>query len=82
MRNAHINRLKQGNCSIEAGFVWLDLLTNLERTSDHCSNIAVCVIDAAEHTMNLHESLRIMKEDDKHFAERYVAYKNKYKVVK
>ena len=82
MRNGHINRLKQGNCSIEAGFVWLDLLTNLERTSDHCSNIAVCVIDAAEHNMNLHESLRIMKEDDKHFAERYAAYKNKYKVAK
>ena len=82
MRNGHINRLKQGNCSIEAGFVWIDLLTNLERTSDHCSNIAVCVMDAAEHNMNLHESLRIMKEDDKHFAERYATYKNKYKLTK
>ena len=82
MRNGHINRLKEGNCSIEAGFVWVDLLTNLERTSDHCSNIAVCVMDAAEHNMNLHESLRIMKEDDKHFAERYAAYKAKYKVAK
>ena len=82
MRNSHINRLKEGNCSIEAGFVWVDLLTNLERTSDHCSNIAVCVMDAAEHNMNLHESLRIMKEDDTHFAERYAAYKRKYQVAK
>ena len=40
MRTRHILRMQQGHCSIEAGFVWSDLLTNLERTSDHCSNIA------------------------------------------
>ena len=48
MRTRHILRMQQGHCSIEAGFVWSDLLTNLERTSDHCSNIAGCVIDAAQ----------------------------------
>ena len=41
MRTRHILRMQQGHCSIEAGFVWSDLLTNLERTSDHCSNICL-----------------------------------------
>ena len=41
MRTRHILRMQQGHCSIEAGFVWSDLLTDLERTADHCSNIAV-----------------------------------------
>lgn len=40
LRTRHILRMQQGQCSIEAGFVWSDLLTDLERTSDHCSNIA------------------------------------------
>ena len=45
MRTNHIMRLKNGDCSIETGFVLSDILTNLERVSDHCSNIAGCVID-------------------------------------
>lgn len=55
MRTRHILRMQQGHCSIEAGFVWSDLLTDLERTADHCSNIAGCVLDAANHGLNLHE---------------------------
>ena len=47
MRTRHILRMQRGACSIEAGFVWSDLLTDLERISDHCSNIAGCVLDAA-----------------------------------
>ena len=47
MRTRHIRRLQQGGCSIELGFILSDLLTGLERTSDHCSNIAGCVIDTA-----------------------------------
>ena len=78
MRNNHIARLKNGECSIEVGFVWADLLTNLERTADHCSNIAVCVIDAAENNMNLHESLRNIKKGSPYFAEKYTAYAEKY----
>lgn len=78
MRNNHISRLKNGECSIEVGFVWADLLTNLERTADHCSNIAVCVIDANENNMNLHESLRNMKKRSSYFAEKYTAYAEKY----
>ena len=62
MRTRHILRLQQGLCSIDAGFIWADLLTNLERTSDHCSNIAGCVIDMAQGNMNIHEILREAKK--------------------
>ena len=61
MRARHIVRLQQGACTIEAGFIWSDILTDLERAADHCSNIAACVLDMAQHNMNLHESLREMR---------------------
>ena len=80
LRNCHIQRLKEGNCSIEAGFVWADLITNLERTADHCSNIAVCVIDANENNMNIHQSLIDMKENNSYFNEKFSAYKEKYSI--
>lgn len=60
------------------GFVWADLLTNLERTSDHCSNIAGCVIDIALHHLNLHETLRSAKLDDGSFRDAYRRYTEKY----
>lgn len=78
MRNSHIARLKQGECSIEAGFVWVDLLTNLERTADHCSNIAVCIMDLSENNMNVHQSLKNMKRDDPLFKQQYEDYLRKY----
>ncbi len=78
LRNGHIVRLKNGECSIEVGFIWADLLTNLERTADHCSNLAVCVIDAANNNMNMHSSLRQMKTDSAYYKEKYVAYAGKY----
>lgn len=78
MRTNHILRLQQGACSIETGFVWSDILTNLERTSDHCSNIAGCVIDAEQNNMNIHQSLRTMKEESAYFKEQYAAYSAKY----
>lgn len=78
MRNNHTLRLQQGSCSIETGFVWLDILTNIERTSDHCSNIAGCIIDAQDQNLNIHESLREMKEHSNYFKEQYNAYAEKY----
>lgn len=78
LRNGHIIRLKNGECSIEVGFIWSDLLTNLERTADHCSNLAVCVIDAAQNNMNLHSSLRRMKQDNAYFDKKYAEYAEKY----
>ncbi len=78
MRNGHIRRLQQGECSIEAGFVWTDLITNLERTADHCSSVAVCTIDASENNMNIHESLADIKQNSPYFKEEYEAYLAKY----
>ena len=78
MRTRHIMRLQHRGCSIDAGFIWSDLLTNLERTSDHCSNIAGCITDMAQHNMNIHESLRESREEGKFFRERFVYYKHKY----
>ena len=78
LRDRHIARLKEGECGVEAGFIWSDLLTNLERTSDHCSNIAVCIIDANAHNMNAHESLHSMKEKNPRFQETFAAYSEKY----
>ena len=78
MRMSHTERVQQSQCSIETGFVWSDILTNLERTSDHCSNIAGCVIDTHRHNMNLHESLRKMKEDNPEYKARYEELAVKY----
>ena len=78
MRMRHILRLQQGNCTIDAGFVWSDVLTDLERTADHCSNIAGCVIDMAQHNMNLHESLENLRNNSEEFRRRFQAYAGKY----
>ena len=80
LRTRHILRMQQGHCSIEAGFIWADLLTDLERTSDHCSNIAGCVIDAARHTLNLHETLRDAKTRDASFRSRFDRYAREYRL--
>ena len=80
MRTRHILRMQQGHCSIEAGFILSDLLTDLERTSDHCSNIAGCVIDARAHNLNLHETLRQAKTADGSFQQTYESYVEKYQL--
>ncbi len=83
LRDNHIARLKRGECTVEAGFIWADLLTNLERASDHCSNIAVAVIDACRHDMNAHESLRKIKTDENpSFIEKYRQYSEKYALTR
>ena len=78
MRTAHILRLSKGACSIEAGFVWSDLLTNLERTSDHCSNIAGCVLDAGEGGVDIHRYLRARRTDGELYFKRLNEYEKKY----
>ena len=81
LRNNHIARLKGGVCTVETGFIWSDLLTSFERVSDHCSNIAVGIIDVSEHTMNAHAVLRTMRSGSASYAERYRAYSKKYCVT-
>ncbi len=80
MRTNHILRLQQGNCTIDVGFVWSDLLTNLERTSDHCSNIAGCVIETARRDMNLHEGLRELRGGSEDFQKKYKQFESRYKL--
>ncbi|MBR6678269.1 MAG: Na/Pi cotransporter family protein [Oscillospiraceae bacterium] len=81
LRARHIRRLQQGSCSIEVGFVWSDVLTNLERVADHCSNIAGCVIEMSHASYDLHEHLHAVREDDPTFAALYQGYANKYALV-
>ena len=78
LRTNHIHRLQKEKCSIAAGFVWSDLLTDLERVSDHCSNIAGCVTEMSAGNLNLHQTIRAMKEDREEFADRYDGYRMKY----
>ncbi len=78
LRTRHIDRLRVGDCGIEAGFVWSDLITNMERVSDHCSNIAGCVMDTKEQNMNLHESLKLLRSDSEFYREKYTEYTKKY----
>ena len=61
IRMRHIRRLQTGECTIQLGFVLNDLLTNFERVSDHCSNIAVCIIEEKEGTMDRHSYLHDVK---------------------
>ncbi len=82
LRDGHIRRLKDGTCSIEAGFVWADLITNLERTADHCSNIAACIIDASHNNMNVHKSVRDMKTNNEYFNSKFSYYLQKYEIIK
>lgn len=78
LRNRHIDRIRVGECSIDVGFVWSDLITNMERVSDHCSNIAACIIDMKDNNMNLHESLKTIRTDSDLYREKYSEYANKY----
>ncbi|MBO7739457.1 MAG: Na/Pi cotransporter family protein, partial [Oscillospiraceae bacterium] len=82
LRARHILRLQKGECSIEAGFVWSDLLTGLERVADHCSNIAGCVVETAHSALDLHEYIRGVKDGSTEFNERYSEFAKKYALVK
>ena len=80
MRNRHILRLQQGNCGMEEGFVWADLLTDLERVSDHCSNIAGTVLDVAGQNLNLHETLRDLRTGSDSYRRLLKQYEDKFNV--
>lgn len=78
LRTNHVLRLQNGGCSMEVGFVWADILTDLERVSDHCSNIADCIIDAANNSMNMHEEMREEMRTSPEFARDYEKFEKKY----
>ena len=79
IKSGHVTRLRQGDCTMELGFILSDLLTNYERVSDHCSNIAVCFIEINNDSFERHEYLNHVKTDGgEEFSELYGAYKQKY----
>ena len=80
LRSSHVLRLQQGSCSIETGFVWLDLLTGLERIGDHCANLAGAVIDLSHHNRNIHETNHALKKENPDFTAQFDAYQEKYKL--
>ncbi len=79
LKKRHVARLQRGECTIELGFVFQDIITNLERIADHCSNIAGCVMEIAKEELHIHELLKEVKADSESgFAEKYEEYKEKY----
>ena len=81
MKSHHVDRLQQGLCTLNQGFVFNDLLTNYERVADHCSNIAVAVIEVESDSFDTHEYLNSVKAvKDASFARYYDEYKQKYSI--
>ena len=80
IKDKHITRLQSGGCSIEMGFILSDLLNNYERVSDHCSNIAVSIIELSHNTFDTHKYLNEVKYNNRDFSEVYDQYKLKYHI--
>ena len=82
IKSRHVRRLRDGLCTVEYGFVLEDLLTACERTADHCSNVAVEMLQVAEGKLEAHEYLNALKAGELHesaaFAEQFVQYKARY----
>lgn len=81
LKAMHINRLQAGNCTIELGFVFSDLLTNYERISDHCSNIAVYTMQLPSDKLDAHKYLRNIKSAAAGaFIDDYNMFESKYRL--
>ena len=80
IRTNHITRLRNNECTIELGFVLTDMLTDLERVSDHCSNIAGCVIEIAHRSLGVHRYTRSLKSGDNAYTENFKIYSNMYRL--
>lgn len=78
LKSRHVKRLTKGMCTIELGFIFMDMLTNLERVSDHCSNIAVCLIQVNDDNFETHEYLRTVKTSGEAFDSEVEKYQHKY----
>ena len=81
LRTRHILRLQKGECTIELGFVWSDLLTSLERVADHCSNIAGCIIEMSHDSLGVHSYLDSVKAGSETFTKAYDVYAQKYSLM-
>ena len=83
LKTRHIRRLREGKCTIDLGFVHSDITTNYERIADHCSNIAVCLIQVKQEGFDTHEYLgTIKREDNEQLKKQYAVFKEKYRQLK
>ena len=81
IKENHIRRLKKGKCTIEMGFILEDILTGLERVSDHCSNVAVEMITIYDNEYNTHEYFRNFSENERNrFNQEYENLLKKYPI--
>ena len=82
IKSRHVRRLRDGYCTVEYGFVLEDLLTAFERTADHCSNVAIEMLQVSEGKLETHEYLKALKAGELHesaaFADRFARYKAQY----
>ena len=78
IKDHHIERLQRGECTIEMGFILSDLLNNCERVSDHCSNIAVALIEVDHNSFDTHKYLNDVKYGSADFADAYSSFAEKY----
>lgn len=81
IKKNHVTRLRDGSCTIELGFILADVLNNFERVADHCSNIAVCLLEIDNNSFETHEYLNNVKETGANeFFEHYDMYKKRYTI--
>ena len=78
MRQRHIDRLRRGACSLEAGLILEDILTGYERVSDHCSNVAVCLIEVHSNEFETHEYVDVTAKADPWFQQEYARLRQEY----
>ena len=81
IKQRHVKRLRKGKCTIELGFVLTDIITNFERVSDHCSNIAVCLLQVSEDEFDTHAYIDGLKRGDNvDFRGKVMAYGERYQL--
>ena len=79
LKSRHIRRVQTGNCTLELGFIYNDCINNFERVADHCSNIAVAVLEAADSNLHSHSYLRTVKQaDQEEYRTALANYSDKY----
>lgn len=82
IKTNHVVRLQEGKCSIEMGLILSDLLNNYSRIADHCSNVAVCMLEIDHDSMEAHGHVSNMVQTEEFFTEQYKMYKEKYSIAK
>lgn len=81
LKEKHVERLRKGECTVEVGFIFNDLIANVQRISDHCSNVAVCILRVNEFEFNTHEYLQNVRSAmNGQFVEDFGNFRSKYNI--